>query len=149
WQKSVLSLSFIDLIQHKYRDDPEALELLKSSYLLLLSDTTLTDDSRVFLSMCKPKNARWYYLSINYELTPEEKLARRRQHDGLNPENPLYLQLEKDLAWLISSDPERFRTALEQVAEIDLRFREADPEIQTSLRGQFQHGVSWTLREFV
>ncbi len=148
WQEVVLALTPNDLSRHNYRDNADALEKLKSSYLLRLPETALIEASRQFLAQCKEENVRRYHPSHPRELPPDEHLMLERQHNGLNPNNPLHLQLEKDLA---SLTPPRLKkvgsSILKRIGEIEVRFSEADAELQSRLRGQFQNGFSWALRE--
>ena len=144
WQEIVLALTPKDLHDHNYPDNLDALERLKSSYLLCLPDPALSEPSRRFLVQCKAENISEYHPSQPREFTPEERLVIARQQNGVDASNPLHLQLESDLAFLTSlkrAGP----YILKRIAEIDARFAEADERLQSRMRGQFQNGISWAL----
>lgn len=146
WQEAVLDLKPDDLHRHNYPDNSNALEKLKSSYLLCLPETALTETSRRFLAQCNQENVSRHHPPQPRDLRPDERLVMERQRNGINPANPLHLQLEKDLASF--TPPKKVGpNILKRIAEIDTRFLEADAELQSRLRGQFQNGFSWALRE--
>jgi len=148
FQNVVLAIKPQDLRRHNYRANRDVLEMLKASYLLLLPDTTLTERSRAFLSQCKPENVRRYQPPKSPQFTEADRLLMERERNGLNPSNPLHLRLEKDLA---SLSPSRLKKVgprmLRRIAEIESHFSEAEGELQSRLRGQFQNGFSWALLE--
>ncbi|GEM_PF-3475368 len=148
WQEVVLAIANNDLSKHNYQGNDDALEKLKSSYLLQLPETALTEASRQFLAQCKEKNVRQCCPSHPRELTSDEYLKTERQRKGLNTKSPLQLQLEKDLASLTPPDPEKVGPSiLKRIGEIESRFSEASEELQSSLRAGFQSGFAWALRE--
>jgi hypothetical protein len=148
WQEVVLALKPDDLHRHNYPDNSDALEKLKSSYLLCLPEAALTETSRQFLAQCKQENVRRYHPPEARGLTSDEHLMIARRDNGLNPNNPLHLRLEKDLAGLTPPHLKKVGpNILKRIAEIEVRFSEADVELQSRLRGQFQNGFSWALRE--
>jgi hypothetical protein len=148
WQEIVLALTPNDLRRHNYRDNADALEKLKSSYLLRLPEAALIEASRQFLAQCKEENVRRHHPSHPRELKPDEHLMMERQHNGLNPNNPLHLQLEQDLASLTPPHLKKVGPSiLKRIGEIEARFSEADDVVQSRLRAQFQNGFSWALRE--
>ena len=147
WQEVVLGLKSEDLDRHNYPDNNDALEKLKSSYLLCLPEPALTEAARVFLARCKKENVKKYDPGNPRYLTREEKLMMERQHNGLNPTEPLHLRLEKDIDYLTSPGVKTFGpTILKRIEEIETRFSQADLNIQAQLRGRFQNGFSWALR---
>lgn len=147
WQEIVLALRPQDLDRHNYPDNRDALEKLKSSYLLCLPEAALTDPSRDFLAQCKQENVRPYQSSKPHKPTPEERQTKQRRRDGVDPSNLLHLQLENDLASLTSPGLKRIGPGiLNRISEVQVRFLGADAELQSRLRGQFQNGFSWALR---
>lgn len=148
WQEVVLALKPDDLHRYNYPDNSDALEKLKSSYLLCLPETALTETSRQFLAQCKQENVRRYHPPEARSLTSDERLMMARRDNGLNPNNQLHLRLEKDLAGLTPPHLKKVGpNILKRIAEIEVRFSEADVELQSRLRGQFQNAFSWALRE--
>jgi hypothetical protein len=148
WQAVVLSIGGHDVHGDCDTGDTDGLEVLKASYLLLLPDAGLTEASRLFLAQCKPKNVRPYHPSHSRQRTEVERMMAERERNGLDPTIPLHLKLEKDLAIFRAPNPQKVGPSiLKKIAEIEVRFATADSEVQTRLRGQFQNGFSWALRE--
>ena len=101
WQEVVLGLTRDDLRRRDYKNTDDLLEILKSSYLLCLPESALGESARKYLTcQCKPENLRKPHGPYSRDLTPDERLIIERRENGLNPDNPLHLQIEKDLASL-------------------------------------------------
>ena len=146
WQQTVLALTPDDLRRHNYSGNPDALEKLKSSYLLCLPEAALTKAAREFLARCKPENVNHLLSSEPSKPAPDEQLLVQHRHAGIDPNNPLHLQLEKELASLRNQGPKNMGPSiLKRIRAIEARFSEADNQLQSRLRDQFQDGFAWAL----
>jgi hypothetical protein len=148
WQDTVLAITPEDLDRHNYPSGRDAMELLKSSYLLCLPEGVLTERSNRFLAGCKPGNVRSLAIENTKDISLAERRAMAQRENGLNPDNPAHVQLEKDLA---SIDPGRSPVVDEKIfkriAAIEARFAALEVDVQNHFRGRFQNAFSWVLRE--